>query len=291
MNKSYIILAVVLNGVSFAMLLFLLAAGLELMFGVMNIINLAHGSFYMIGAYVGMYFVQVTGNFVVGILAGMATGGLIGLITDRVFFSRITDHLQQVILTFGIVYIIADLCKFIWGGNPMGIAVPAVLAGSINIGGIVFPVYRSVIMILGFAIALALWFFQEKTLMGAIIRAGVDDKEMVSGFGININLINTSVFCFGGLLAGFAGVIGSPILFVYPRMSWEIFVLSLMVVVVGGMGSLRGAFVGSLIIGLTDSLGKFIIPSAATVITFSVMVLFLIVKPLGLFGSAKLVKY
>ncbi len=291
MSKSYMFLAVVLNGVSFAMLLFLLAAGLELMFGVMNIINLAHGSFYMIGAYVGMYLVQVTGNFVVGILAGMATGGLIGLITDRVFFTRISDHLQQVILTFGIVYIIADFCKFIWGGNPMGIPTPAILSGSMAIGGIVFPVYRLVIIALGFVIALGLWYFQEKTLMGAIIRAGVDDKEMVSGFGINIKMINTSVFCFGGLLAGFAGVIGSPILFVYPKMSWEIFVLSLMVVVVGGMGSLRGAFAGSVIIGLTDSLGKFIIPSAAMVITFSVMVVFLIIKPLGLFGSAKLVKY
>ncbi len=291
MGKSYIILAVVLNGVSFAMLLFLLAAGLELMFGVMNIINLAHGSFYMIGAYIGMYLVQVTGNFFVGILAGMVTGGLIALITDRVFFSRISDHLQQVLLTFGIVYIVADFCKFIWGGNPMGIPTPAILNGSMTIGGIVFPVYRLAIILLGFVIALGLWYFQEKTLMGAIIRAGVDDKEMVSGFGINIKMINTSVFCFGGLLAGFAGVIGSPILFVYPRMSWEIFILSLMVVVIGGMGSLRGAFVGSVIIGLTDSLGKFIIPSAAMVITFSVMVVFLILKPLGLFRSAKLVKY
>jgi branched-chain amino acid transport system permease protein len=291
MNKSYILLAVVLNGVSFAMLLFLLAAGLELMFGVMNIINLAHGSFYMIGAYIGVYVVQVTGNFFLGVLAGMATGGLIGLITDRIFFSRISDHLQQVLLTFGIVYIIADFCKFIWGGNPMGISTPAILAGSMSIGGVVFPVYRLVIIMLGFVIALGLWFFQEKTLMGAIIRAGVDDKEMVSGFGINIKMINTSVFSFGGLLAGFAGVIGSPILFVYPRMSWEIFILSLMVVVVGGMGSLRGAFVGSVIIGLTDSLGKFIIPSAAMVITFSVMVVFLIVKPLGLFGTAKAVRH
>jgi branched-chain amino acid transport system permease protein len=291
MSKSYMVLAVVLNGVSFAMLLFLLAAGLELMFGVMNIINLAHGSFYMIGAYIGVYVVQVTGNFFVGVLAGMATGGLIGLITDRIFFSRINDHLQQVLLTFGIVYIIADFCKFIWGGNPMGISTPAILAGSMSIGGIVFPVYRLVIIMLGFVIALGLWFFQEKTLMGAIIRAGVDDKEMVSGFGINIKMINTSVFSFGGLLAGFAGVIGSPILFVYPRMSWEIFILSLMVVVVGGMGSLRGAFVGSVIIGLTDSLGKFIIPSAAMVITFSVMVVFLIVKPLGLFGTAKAVRH
>jgi branched-chain amino acid transport system permease protein len=291
MSRNYILLAVVLNGVSFAMLLFLLAAGLELMFGVMNIINLAHGSFYMIGAYIGVYVVQVTGNFFLGVLAGMATGGLIGLITDRIFFSRISDHLQQVLLTFGIVYIIADFCKFIWGGNPMGISTPAILAGSMSIGGVVFPVYRLVIIMLGFVIALGLWFFQEKTLMGAIIRAGVDDKEMVSGFGINIKMINTSVFSFGGLLAGFAGVIGSPILFVYPRMSWEIFILSLMVVVVGGMGSLRGAFVGSVIIGLTDSLGKFIIPSAAMVITFSVMVVFLIVKPLGLFGTAKAVRH
>lgn len=283
----FLIATVILNGVSFAMLLFILASGLELMFGVMNVINLAHGSFYMVGAYIGVIVVKLTGNFLVGICAGMAMGAFLGMMTDRLFFSRIPNHLQQVLLTFGLVYILADFCKFLWGGDPIGIPVPEFLKGSITLGGMSFPVYRLLVVLIGFLVAFGLWLFQEKTLLGAIVRAGVDDKEMVSGFGINIRVINTAVFSFGSLLAGLAGVIGSPILFVYPRISWEILILSLMVVVVGGMGSLRGAFIGSLIIGLTDSLGKFIVPSAAMVLTFSVMVIFLIIKPSGIFGTGK----
>jgi len=278
---------ILLNGVSFSMLLFLLAAGLELMFGVMSIINLAHGSFYMVGAYVGIITVKSTGSFLLGLLAGMAIGALLGVMTERFFFSRIPKHLQQVLLTFGIVYILADVCKSVWGGNPIGISAPEILAGSITIGTMLFPLYRLLIVLVGSFIAIALWLFQEKTLLGAVIRAGVDDKEMVSGFGINIKVLNTIVFAFGSLLAGLAGVIGSPILFVYPRVSWDILILSMMVVVIGGMGSLRGALIGSVIIGLTDSLAKFFIPSAATVLTFSVMVVFLILRPSGIFGAGK----
>jgi len=278
---------ILLNGFSFSMLLFLLAAGLELMLGVMSIINLAHGSFYMVGAYVGIITVKSTGSFLLGLLAGMAIGALLGVMTERFFFSRISGGLQQVLFTFGVVYILADACKSVWGGNPMGISVPMILSGSIKIGGLFFPLYRLLIVWVGSLIAVALWFFQEKTLLGAVIRAGVDDKEMVSGFGINIKMLNTVVFSFGSLLAGFAGFMGSPILFVYPRVSWDILILSLMVVVIGGIGSLRGAFIGSIIIGLTDSLAKFFIPSAATVLTFSVMVIFLILKPFGIFGASK----
>lgn len=278
---------ILLNGVSFSMLLFLLAAGLELMLGVLSIINLAHGSFYMVGAYVGIITVKSTGSFLLGLLAGMAIGALLGVITERFFFSRVPEHLQQVLLTFGMVYILADVCKSVWGGNPIGISAPKILAGSITIGGLLFPLYRLLIVLIGSFIAVALWFFQEKTILGAVIRAGVDDKEMVSGFGINIKMLNTAVFAFGSLLAGLAGFIGSPILFVYPRVSWDILILSMMVVVIGGMGSLGGALIGSVIIGLTDSLAKFFIPSAATALTFSVMVVFLILRPFGIFGASK----
>jgi len=278
---------ILLNGFSFSMLLFLLAAGLELMLGVMSIINLAHGSFYMVGAYVGILTAKSTGSFLLGLLAGMAVGALLGVLTERFFFSRVPERLQQVLLTFGIVYILSDACKSVWGGNPMGISVPPMLAGSITIGGFHFPLYRLFIVLIGSFVAVALWLFQEKTLLGAVIRAGVDDKEMVSGFGINIKMLNTVVFAFGSLLAGLAGVIGSPILFVYPRVSWDILILSLMVVVIGGMGSLRGALIGSILIGLTDSLAKFFIPSAATVLTFSVMVVFLILRPFGTLGVNK----
>jgi branched-chain amino acid transport system permease protein len=276
---------IVLNGISFSMLLFLLAAGLELMWGVMSIINLAHGSFYMVGAYVGIVVVNFTGSFLLGILAGMTIGAFLGVMTERFFFSHIPDHLQQVLLTFGIVYILADFCKFVWGGNPVGISAPRILSGSITIGGLIFPLYRLFVTLIGSIIAVALWFFQEKTILGAVIRAGVDDKEMISGFGVNINRLNTVVFAFGSLLAGVAGVIGSPILFVYPKVSWDILTLSMMVIVVGGMGSLTGSLIGSLIIGLTDSLAKFFAPEAATVLTFSVMVVFLILRPSGILGG------
>ncbi len=275
---------IVLNGISFSMLLFLLAAGLELMWGVMSIINLAHGSFYMVGAYVGIVVVNFSGSFILGILAGMTIGVLLGVITERFFFSHIPDHLQQVLLTFGIVYILADFCKFVWGGNPVGISAPRILSGSITIGGLIFPLYRLFVTLIGSIIAVALWLFQEKTTLGAVIRAGVDDKEMISAFGVNINRLNTVVFAFGSLLAGAAGVIGSPILFVYPKVSWDILTLSMMVIVVGGMGSLTGSLIGSLIIGLTDSLAKFFVPEAATVLTFSVMVFFLLLRPSGILG-------
>ncbi len=278
---------ILLNGFSFSMLLFLLAAGLELMFGVMSIINLAHGSFYMVGAYVGIVVVKATGSFVLGVLSGMVIGAILGVMTERFFFSRIPQHLQQVLLTFGIVYILADVCKSVWGGNPIGISAPEILSGSIRIGTLLFPLYRLLIVGIGSFIAVGLWFFQERTLMGAVIRAGVDDREMVSGFGINIKAMNSVVFGFGSLLAGLAGVLGSPILFVYPRVSWDILILSMMVVVIGGMGSLRGALIGSLIIGLTDSLTKFFVPSAATVLTFSVMVVFLVLRPFGIFGISR----
>ncbi len=287
MLSTGLFFTVVLNGITFSILLFLLAAGLEIMFGVMRIINLAHGSFYMLGAYVGIITLQSTGSFFLGVLAGMATGACLGIITDKLFFSRTPESLQQVILTLGIVYIVSDICKSVWGGNPIGITLPPALAGSVHFGTMVFPVYRLLVVVVGFLIAAGLWFFQEKTLLGAIIRAGVDDSEMVSGFGINIRVLKTAVFAFGSLLAGFAGVAGSPILFVYPRVSWDILVLSLMVVVVGGMGSLPGALVGSLIIGLTDSIGKFFIPQAANVLSFSVLVIFLILKPSGIFGAGR----
>jgi branched-chain amino acid transport system permease protein len=253
----------------------------------MNIVNLAHGSFYMLGAYVGILTINATGNFLLSIIAGIITGAFLGVLTERLFFSRVPNQLQQVLLTFGIVYIIADVCKSVWGGNPIGISAPKFLEGSIMIGRLLFPIYRLFIVLTGSLIAIILWFFQEKTIIGAIIRAGVDDKEMVSAFGINISLLNMIVFMFGSILAGLAGILGSPILFVYPRVSWDILILSMMVVIIGGIGKLQGALIGSLIIGLTDSLAKFFIPSAATILTFSIMVIFLKLMPFGIFGGFK----
>jgi branched-chain amino acid transport system permease protein len=274
-----------LNGVSLAMVLFLLATGLELIFGVMNIVNLAHGALFMIGAYVGATIVARTGNFLIAILGSIVVTVFIGLVSERLFFSRIPDHLRQVLFTFGVIYVIEDFCRLIWGGNPIGISTPSFLAGSVKIGELLFPVYRLVLIGIGLLAALGLWLFQEKTRWGAIVRAGVDDKEMVAALGINIKLISTSVFAFGTALAGFSGVIGSLILLVSPGVDWDILVLSLVVIVIGGMGSLWGALVGSLIIGLADNFGKLLIPSVSMALVFLVTAVILAMKPSGILGK------
>lgn len=273
-----------LNGITFAMLLFLLTAGLELIFGVMDIVNLAHGSFYVMGAYVGVAVVKGTDNFLLGILAGMGATALLGLVTERFLFRYAPTHLRQVLLTFGLIYILADSSRALWGGDPTGIFAPAILATSVKMLGWGFPAYRLALIVIGLLIALGLWVFQERTRLGAVIRAGVDDKEMVAGLGINIKALATAVFTAGALLAGFAGVIGTPVIAVYLGLEWEILTLALVVLVVGGVGSLRGALVGSLLIGLADSFGKLLIPQAAMFLIFALMALVLVIKPSGLFG-------
>lgn len=274
-----------LNGVSLGMVLFLLAAGLELIFGVMNIVNLAHGALFMLGAYVGATIVAWTGNFLIAVLGGMAVTASIGLFTERIFFSRIPDHWRQVLFTFGLIYVIEDFCKFMWGGNPLGMPIPKLLAGSVKVGDLLFPIYRLVLIGIGLLAGLGLWLFQEKTRLGAIIRAGVDDKQMVAGLGININLISTLVFALGTLLAGFGGVIGTLILLVSPGVDWNILVLSLVVIVIGGMGSLGGALIGSLIIGLADNFGKILIPSVSITLVFVITAIILATKPSGILGK------
>jgi len=286
MTEIGLFLSVVLNGIAFGMILFLLAAGFELIVGVMNIVNLAHGSYFMVGAYIGVSVVKQTGNFLLAVLAGSASVGVLGLITERFLFRYLREHLQQVFLTFGVVYILTDVTRMIWGGDPYGISPPPFLAGSIEIMGRLFPIYRLALIPIGLTVALGLWLFQAKTRLGAIVRAGVDDREMAGVIGINIKLLSTLVFGGGVLLAGFGGVMASPIIAVVPGLDWEILNLALVVVVVGGMGSLRGALVGSLLIGLADSLGKFLFPEIAIVLTFLILAIVLLIKPSGIFGGS-----
>jgi branched-chain amino acid transport system permease protein len=274
-----------LNGLSYGVLLFLLAAGLSLIFGLMNIVNMAHGSYYFIGAYIGYAVFKYSGNFLLALLASGLSVGVIGLLMDRFLFRYMyKQELEQVLLTFGFIYIFEDICKWIWGGSVYGIDPPAFLTGAVTIMGSFFPIYRLCVTGVGMLIALGLWFFQEKTIIGAIIRAGTDDEEMVRGLGINIAAISTLVFAMGAALAGLSGAIGAPMLGIYPGLDLEVLILALIVVVVGGLGSLQGAFWGSLFIGMVDSFGKAYFPDLAMFTVFGAMALILLFKPSGLLG-------
>jgi branched-chain amino acid transport system permease protein len=281
------ILAQTIDGVVFGMLLFLLAAGLTLMLGTMRIVNLAHGSFYVLGGYIGYSIFQWTQSFLVACLSGLLSIGVLGILTYKgLLDKRFARAVQsQVLITFGMIFIISDVCRWIWGGNPLSIPKPQVLQGVVNLGSIVVPVYRLAIIAIGTAILLALWLFQEKTKYGAIVRAGVDDAEMAQGIGINISVVKTLVFSLGALLAGLAGVIGAPFIGLSIGLDFEILLSAIVVVIIGGMGSLKGALIGALIIGLIDTFGKSLFPELSIFTVFAAMVALLAIRPSGLFGT------
>jgi branched-chain amino acid transport system permease protein len=195
------------------------------------------------------------------------------------------ETLAQVLVTFGMLLIISDLCRWIWGGIPLAIPKPEILQGAIYLGKIVFPIYRLAVIIMGGMILIFLWWFQERTKYGAIVRAGVDDDEMTQAIGINISLVKTLIFSIGALLAGFAGVVGGPFVGLSTGLDIEILLLAIVVVIIGGMGSLWGAFVGALLIGLIDSFGKSLLPELSIFTIFAAMVIVLAIKPSGLFGT------
>jgi branched-chain amino acid transport system permease protein len=281
------VLTQTINGVVFGMLLFLLAAGLTLMLGTMRIVNLAHGSFYLFGGYVGYSIAQHTHNFFLACLAGLLSIGILGIVTYKAVLEKrfARETLAQVLLTFGMLLIISDVCRWIWGGNPLAIPKPEMLQGTIYLGSIVVPVYRLAVITIGCLILLFLWWFQEKTKYGAIVRAGVDDAEMAQGIGINISMVKTLVFSMGALLAGLAGVIGGPFVGLSVGLDIEILLLAIVVVIIGGMGSLRGALVGALLIGLVDTFGKSLFPELSIFTLFAAMVVVLALRPSGLFGA------
>ncbi len=275
-----------INGIVFGMLLFLLAAGLTLMLGVMRIVNLAHGSYYLLGGYIGYSVAKYTNSFFLACLGGLLSIGILGMFIYKTMLEKrfAREVLSQVLITFGMLLIISDLCRWIWGGSPLAIPKPEALQGTIYLGEIVFPVYRLAVIVMGVLILIFLWWFQEKTKYGAIVRAGVDDDEMAQGIGINISLVKTLIFSLGSLLAGFAGVVGGPFVGLSIGLDIEILLLAVVVVIIGGMGSLRGALVGALFIGLVDSFGKSLLPELSIFTIFAAMVIVLAIKPSGLFG-------
>ena len=274
-----------LNGISFGMLLFLLAAGLSLIYGLMRILNLAHGSYYLLGGYVGLTVVSVTGSFVLAALVGSVTVAFLGIVMERFFLRRFPkQELPQVLLTFGFLFIFADVALWIWGGNPQTLPKPGIFSSSIWLGSIVFPSYRLFVIATGLVIGIGLWWFQERTRVGAMIRAAVDDEEMARGVGINVSLLSTAVFGLGAFLAALGGILGGPFVGVYPGADFEVLILAFVVTIVGGLGSLKGAFIGGLLIGLLDNFGKALFPQLALFTLFAPMAIILAIRPTGLFG-------
>ncbi|HEV8343808.1 MAG TPA: branched-chain amino acid ABC transporter permease [Candidatus Binatia bacterium] len=275
-----------LNGISFGMLLFLLAAGLSLIYGLMRILNLAHGSYYLLGGYIGLTVVRITGSFVLATLAAPVIVALIGIVMERFFLRRFPkQELPQVLLTFGFLFIFADLALWIWGGNPQTLPKPELFASSIWLGSIVFPSYRLFVIVTGVIIGIVLWWFEERSRLGAAIRAAVDDEEMARGVGINVSLLSTAVFGLGAFLAALGGILGGPFIGVYPGADFEVLLLAFVVTIVGGLGSLKGAFTGGLLIGLVDNFGKALFPELALFTVFAPMAIILVIRPTGLFGD------
>jgi branched-chain amino acid transport system permease protein len=266
-------------------LLFLLASGFTLVFGLMRIVNLAHGAFYLVGGYVGIVTAAATGSFALAILVGAAATALVGLLSERFLLRRIRGReLSEVLLTVGIALVLADISLTVFGGNPRSIAVPATLSGSVTIGSTDYPTYRLFLVGLALLVGLSLFLVQRHSRIGAVIRAGVDDPEIAGAMGINVDRMFTGMFVFGAALAGLAGASAAGLLTLRPGADTDILLFALVVVVVGGLGSVQGAAVGSIFIGLLDSFSKAWIPEFSSFAVFAPMALVLVLRPQGLFG-------
>jgi len=285
--SQWVVLAV--NSVSLGGLLFLLSAGFSLIFGLMRIPNLTHGSLFMLGAYVGVSGLRAGLDFwSSALLAGLAMAVLGGFI-ERFLLRRLQgQELPQVLLTLGLSLMIADLCLMEWTGDPISVSTPPALRGIVPVLGFVFPIYRLAIVLVAVVVAAALWLMLDWTRLGAMIRAGVDDAPIARVMGIPVSRLFTTVFCLGAGLAGFSGMLGAPILSVYPGLDADMLPLALIVVILGGTGSLLGALVGSFIIGVLYNFGPALFPELAYVVLFLPMLLVLVLRPQGLFGRQSL---
>ena len=276
-----------LNGLFSAALLFLMASGLTLVFGVMRIVNIAHGSFYMLGVYVASRIITRTGSLFFGTVLAVVGVAAVGFVVQRVFLRRFASQpLAQMMMTMGFALVFRDAAFLIWGGDPFTLAYPAALRGSIQAGDVVFPAYRLFVILVAALVGILLWALNEKTLIGARLRAAVDDPEMAAATGINVALLSGLVFAAGAGLAAFGGVMGGPIVGGYPGMDFDLLPLAFVVVIVGGMGSLKGALVGAIVVGLIDNFGKALVPELSYFTLFAPMVIVLAIKPTGLYGRA-----
>jgi len=278
-----------LNAVQYGLLLFLLASGLTLIFGIMGVINLAHGSFYMIGAYLAYWFAKLTGSLWLAIPIGIVIAFAIGLLLETAIFSRLykRDHLYQVLLTFGLILIFEELRSILFGDEVHGVAIPALLDYSIPLTDTLsYPVYRLFITAVCLAVAGLLYFVIHNTRIGMMIRAGTSNREMAASLGVNIPLLFALVFAVGMCLAAFAGAIAAPISSVFPGMGNQILIICFVVVVIGGIGSINGALIASLAIGFADTVGKVIAAEYSGIVVYLVMALILLWRPQGIANKA-----
>lgn len=300
-----LILEQILNGLQFGVMLFLMSAGLTLVFGIMRVINLAHGSFYMIGAYTGATVMAKSGSFILGCLAGIVAAGLVGIIVEFLLLRKLynREHLDQVLVTFGLIMFFNEMTRIIWGRQPLFMDTPEILSKTIEIlPGVPYPSYRLAIIVVGFMVAVFLYLLFKHTKIGIQIRAGASNREMVGALGVNIQLLYTLIFGLGTLLAGLAGIMSAPILAVEVGMGENILIITFVVIVIGGIGSVKGAFIGALLVGVVDTLGRVLLPNlfrlfldtaiadgvAASVGSMSIYILMasvLVFKPKGLFPA------
>jgi len=276
-----------LNGLTLAALLFIVASGFTLVFGLLRIVNLAHGALYLFGGYIGYSIAVMSGSFVLGILGAMAAVAVMGVALDQGLLRFVRGfELRQVLLTLGVAFVLNDLALVLWGGDTFTVPVPEFLRGALHVGTLFYPKYRLFVLVLGLVVFVGLWLLLHRTRLGALIRAGVDDAEMVEAMGINIRRVFLITFMLGSALAGLGGTVGGAFLTLYPTADSEILVFSLAVVIIGGYGSLIGAAVGSLLVGLLNTVGQVMFPELAYFVIFGPMAAILAFRPLGLFGRA-----
>jgi len=300
-----LILEQLMNGLQLGVMLFLMSAGLTLVFGIMQVINLAHGSFYMVGAYTAATVTQLTGSFLLGLLAALPAAAAVGMLVEAIVLRRLysRDHLDQVLATFGLILFFNELTRMIWGRQPLFMDVPDWLSGTVEIiPGAPYPSYRLAVIGMGILVALFLYLLFTRTRLGMQIRAGASNREMIAALGVNIRFLYTLVFGLGAMLAGLAGVMAGPILAVEAGMGEEILILTFVVIVIGGIGSIRGALIAALMVGMVDTLGRVFLPglfrlflpvaeadgigaSLASMSVYILMAAILVWRPRGLFPA------
>jgi branched-chain amino acid transport system permease protein len=279
------LLSVFVLGLSLGLILFLLAAGMTLTMGLMRIVNMSHGALYMVGGYVGIGVANWTHNFWLAMLAGAVVTGLIGIGLEVGFLRRLyNDEASQVLLTIGFIYILQNLTQWIWGTYPLGAPVPKLLSAAVPVGSIELPAYRFFLIAFGFLMAFLLWWFQDRTKVGSWVRAGMDNREITGTFGINLKLLFTGIFALGSLIAGMCGVLGAPVTGMNLGIGWGALLLALIVVVIGGTGSIQGALIGGIIIGLLNAFGGAYFPEFADYVVYVALIVILLVRPSGLLG-------
>ena len=274
------------NGLSFAALLFLLGGGLTLIFGVMRVVNIAQGAFYLVAGYIGYTITAKTGNFYLGMLVACMAICLLGICMESFLLRDIVnDDLRMMLITMGVALFFQDLCLVVWGGNPLSIAVPTYLSGTIRIGRLYFSAFRTFLLGAAAFLYFCLWVFEKKTRVGAMVRAAVDNAEVADGLGINVVLVRMGVFGLGALITAFGGVFSSAFMAVYPGLDFELLPYAFVVVILGGLGSLPGALLGAIIVGLADNFGKALFPELSYFSVFAPMAIVLAWRPTGLMGK------